>query len=250
MTLIAFVSARSPGLTTAVHALAATWPGPGRAMVAELDPDGGSLGARYELPPEPGLTTLAAAGRRALVPDTVMHHCRPLPDGTIALIGPVSPERVASALSVLGPRLATALDCLPGVQVLADCGRIDSHSPALELVRAARYVVMVVTPTLEGTAHVPPRLEALALSPGRVAVLTVGAQPYDPSEIGAALGLPALGALAADSRGARELASGRSARRSDLLRSAAAIAGQLCQLVETNHSAPALAVVADSPLPA
>jgi hypothetical protein len=85
MSLVAFVAGRSPGLTTAVHALASAWPrepSERRVIVAELDPSGGTLAARYDLKPEPGLTNLAAAGRRGLNPDTVLRHCRRRPGGS------------------------------------------------------------------------------------------------------------------------------------------------------------------------
>ena len=108
--------------------MATTWPPPlPRALVAELDPDGGSLGLRHQIPSEPGLTTLAAAGRRGLAPDTVVEHCQRLSDDTAVLLGPVVPDRAASALAVLGPRLGVALDAMAGVDVLADW----AHPPPL-----------------------------------------------------------------------------------------------------------------------
>ena len=121
-------------------------------MVAELNPEGGSLVARHDMAPEPGLTTLAAAGRRGLTPGTVGRHCRPIPGGPVALLGPISSDQATSALSVLGPHLAAALDQIPDTDVLADCGRISASSAALGVISTARRVVMVVTPTLEGVA--------------------------------------------------------------------------------------------------
>jgi len=227
MTLVAFLSGRSHGVTTTAHALSLTWPSLRRAIVAEVDPAGGTLAARQDLIPEPGLTTLAAAGRRGLATDAVLGHCQQLRDGGVALLAPITPERTASALSVLGPRLGTALDAVAGVDVLADCGRIDSRSPSLELARSARYVVIVVAPTLEGVAHSQGRVEVLGLSPGRAAVLTIGSRPYPPDEVGGALGLPVLGSLANDRQGAQDLAAGRFGRRSNLFRSATAIADRL-----------------------
>ena len=227
MTLVALASGRSPGVTTAAQALALTWPAGRRIILAELDPGGGSLSVRHELPADPGLTTLAAAGRRGLAPETVLQHCQRLGDGTVALLGPLSPERATSALTVLGVRFATALDAIPDIDVLADCGRLDSRSPALDVVRAAPFVVLVVSPTLEGVAHLQSRLQPLALTPGRAAVLTIGGRPYSPDEVGAALQLPVLGMLEVDRRGAEDLASGRPLRRSELLRSAHVVAERL-----------------------
>jgi hypothetical protein len=227
MTLVAFLSGRSHGVTTTVHALILTWPPLRRAILAEVDPDGGCLAIRQDLIPEPGLTTLAAAGRRGLAPDAVLGHCQQLREGGVALLAPATPEKTASALAVLGPRLGVALDAVPGIDVLADCGRIDSRSPALDLVRSARYVVFVLAPTLEGVAHCQGRIDVLGCAPGRAAVLTIGSRPYRPDEVGAALGLPVLGSVANDRQGAHDLAAGRLGRRSELLRSAATVAERL-----------------------
>jgi hypothetical protein len=228
VSLVAFVAGRSPGLTTAVHAIATAWPAHRRAIVAEVDPAGGTLAARFDLAPQPGLTDLAAAGRRGLDPDTVLRHCRRLASGTIALVAPVSPERVTSALAVLGSVLGEALDSIPGTDVLADCGRIERRSPAMELVHGAPYVVLVVTPSLEGVAYAQARMEALSIPAGRLALLTVGERPYPPDEVGRALQLPVVGALAWDPAGAAQLNSGKAPRRSELRRTATVIARELC----------------------
>jgi hypothetical protein len=242
VTLVAFVSGRSPGLTTSLHALAATWPGPQRALLAELDPEGGTMALRHELPAEPGLTTLAAAGRRGLAPDAVVQHCQRLSDDTAVLLGPVAPDRAASALSVLGPRLAVALDAMAGVDVLADCGRINHHAATLDVLHAARYVVIVVAPTVEGVAQVQARLPLLELPAGRLAVLTIGRRPYDAVEVGDVLQIAVLGSLAEDRRAASELNAGRPPRRSELWQSAiglgAELAGRLIAIGTTTASSP------------
>jgi hypothetical protein len=143
------------------------------------------------------------------------------------LLGPTAPDRAASALSVLGARLAFALDAVPGIDVLADCGRISSRSSALDVVLAARYVVLVVAPTLEGVAQAQARLASIDLPPGRLAVVTVGTRPYDQREVGSALGVPVIGALADDHRSASDLLAGRTPRRSELWRSATAVSAHL-----------------------
>jgi hypothetical protein len=227
MSLIALGSGRSPGLTTTVHAMALTWPQSRRCIIAELDPDGGALAARYALPPDPGLVSLAAAGRRGLGAGQVLDHCRPLFHGCVALVGPTSPDRATSALATLGPRLAAALDTVPGFDVLADCGRLESRSPALEIVSGAPFVLLVVEPTVEGVAHLAARLAALPLPAGRAALISVGDRPYHPSEVSRALNLPMLGVIDRDQRGAAQLAEGRPNPRSPLLRSAAAVTAAL-----------------------
>jgi hypothetical protein len=236
MSLIAFVSGRSPGLTTAVHALALCWPEGRQALIVEHDPAGGSLAARHEVPAEPGLTSLAAAGRRGLSADVVLQHCRRLPDGTWVLPAPASPELTGSALAVLSGGLAGALSAIPDTDVLADCGRIDASSPSRELIGSSHAVVLVVTPTVEGVAHAQARLSALLTIPevpGRLGVLTIGRRPYGPDEVGDALGVVPLGMLADDRRGAIDLGlgRGRGRRRSELLRSADVVAGKLTGLL-------------------
>jgi hypothetical protein len=223
MTLIAFGSGRSPGLTTTVHAMALSWPEGRRCLIAELDPDGGAFAARHAMPSDPGLVSLAAAGRGGLEPMQVLDHCRQLADRSPILVGPTSPDRAASALATLGPRLGPVLDALPGFDVLADCGRLDSRSPALEIVSAAPYVLLVVEPTVEGVAQLAARLGPLPLASGRVALIAIGDKPYAPAEVARVLKLPVLGVLAHDARGAVQLAEGRPNWRSPLLRSAAAV---------------------------
>jgi hypothetical protein len=207
------------------------WPVPGHAIVAELDAAGGSLVARHDLAPQPGLTELAVAGRRGLDPATVLRHCRRLPSGAVALVSPVNPEQVISALTVLGPDLGWALDAIEDAAVLADCGRIDRRSPAMDVVHAAPHVIIVVAPTLEGVAYAHARMEVLASVPGRRAVMTIGDRPYRPDDVGVALGLPVIGSLAYDPAGAIQLNSGRSSRRNDLCRTAAGVARQLTRLL-------------------
>ena len=67
-----------PGLTTLAVALAAIWPEPRRAVVVELDPDGGTLASSVSAKSDPGLTSLAASGRRYLSPELIVSNfsCR------------------------------------------------------------------------------------------------------------------------------------------------------------------------------
>jgi hypothetical protein len=227
MSLIAVGSGRSPGLTTTVHAMALVWPKPRRCLIAELDADGGTLAARHAITSDPGLVSFAAAGRRGFVPDDVLGHCQQLSDGTPVLVGPTSPDRAASALATLGARLGRALDTLVDYDVLADCGRLDSRSPVLELISASPYLLLVVEPSVEGVAHLAARLPALPLPPGRVALVCIGDRPYRAAEVAQALNLPVLGVVAHDPRGAAQLAEGRPNWRSPLLRSAAGVTAAL-----------------------
>jgi MinD-like ATPase involved in chromosome partitioning or flagellar assembly len=248
MSLVALAAGRgSRGVTTATLALAATWPT--AALVAECDPAGGCLAARFGLEPLPGMLSLASAARHGLDAAMVNAHVRPLPVGLPALIGPTRAEQ-ADALSRLWPSIAPVLGRLPDVDVLADCGRVGPHAPTLELLRHADLAVLVAEPTLDGLEQLKDRLAALAAAltdPARrvpvLAVLLLGDRPYPPGEVEAwlahqRLAVGPVGALAEDPRAAARLAGvpGRGdLRRSLLLRSARAAAERLHQHGSQHH---------------
>ena len=237
MAYIAFASAKgSPGVTTAVAALAATWPVDRDLIVAELDPAGGDLIVRFDLAPEPGLVTLAAAGRRELGPGTLLAHTQSLPvadratgesaASRRALLAPVSAEQATASLTALRGGLVAALAGLDA-DVLVDCGRLDPSSPAFDVAMGADLLVMVARPVVSEVHHLSTRLASI--SSRAVSVLMVGDRPYEVSEVAGAVGADALGTLPADGRAASALTDGhpnalRVLRRSRLLRDARALA--------------------------
>jgi hypothetical protein len=237
MGYIAFASAKgSPGVTTAVAALAATWPSDRALVVVELDPSGGDLVVRFDLATEPGLVTLAASGRRDLGPEVVLAHTQPLP-GTAegegpprrVLTAPISADQATAALTALRGGLARALD---GVEadVVVDCGRLDPPSPAFEVASGAELLVMLARPVVSEVHHLSARLATL--SSVTSSLLTVGDRPYPVAEVAEAVGTHPLGNLAADPRAAAALSgdlgnAARVLRRSHLLRDAAAVAEAL-----------------------
>jgi MinD-like ATPase involved in chromosome partitioning or flagellar assembly len=250
MSLVALAAGRgSRGVTTATLALAATWPR--AAVVAECDPAGGCLAARFKMEPLPGMLSLASAARHGLDPAMVGAHVRPLPVGLPALIGATKAEQ-AEALSQLWPSIAPVLTRLPEVDVLADCGRVGPHTPTLELLRNADLVVVVAEPTLDGLEQLKDRLAALAaelVGPARqvpnLAALVLGDRPYPPGEVEAwlaeqHLAIGEVAVLADDPRAAAKLGGvpGRGdLRRSLLLRSARAAAERLHQHVASQDHA-------------
>lgn len=228
MALVAFASNRSPGLTTTVLALAATWPAPRRVVVAELDPDGGTIAARQILAHDPGLISLAASGSRGLKPELIMACVQQLANGTLALLAPPGPDRVTASLDALGPAgLDRQLGELPGLDVLADCGRVDRRSPALRYLRGADAVIFVVRSSIEDVVGLKHRLQTLDLGPVACGIVVVGRRPYPPEEIAQACTVPVLGVIDHDPRAATALGNGNSPERSRLMRSAAVLARHL-----------------------
>jgi MinD-like ATPase involved in chromosome partitioning or flagellar assembly len=234
---IAFASAKgSPGVTTAVTSLAATWPADRDLVVVEIDPAGGDLVVRFDLATEPGLVTLAAAGRRQLGADTLMAHTQPFPvaahegqGSRHVLVAPVSAEQAGASLGALRTGLAGALSALD-VDVLVDCGRLDPSSPAYDVAAGADLLVMVARPIVAEVHHLSSRLASLKVS--NASLLTVGEKPYSVAEVAHAVGTRALGTLPADARAAAALTEGhaqavRLLRRSHLMRDARALAESL-----------------------
>jgi MinD-like ATPase involved in chromosome partitioning or flagellar assembly len=240
MAYVAFASAKaSPGVTTTVAALAATWPRERDLVIAELDPAGGDLGARFDLATEPGLVTLAAAGRRELDRSTFVGHTQPLPfagrsaaDGDAAgavrrvLVGPVAADQAGAALAALRGGLAGVLSSL-NADVLVDCGRLDPGSAVHDVVAEADLLVVVARPVVAEVHHLAARLSALR--PKALSLLLIGDRPYSVAEVAEAVGASPLGTLPVDDRAAAALTVGRPnaariLRRSRLLRDARAVA--------------------------
>jgi MinD-like ATPase involved in chromosome partitioning or flagellar assembly len=228
--IVVLASAKgSPGVTTALLALTGLWPRP--VLVAECDPNGADLAARFGLPPNPGLVSLASAARHGLGPEQLRAHVQRLPGGIPVLLGVQLPEQ-ALALGPLWSRLATELARLE-VDVLVDGGQLVGDTPVLELATGADLLGLVGRPTVEGVAHLAGRIAWLEHQGLRPVVVLVGERPYGPQAVEETLraeGLraPVLGVLADDPRAAAAL-SGESGRpallaRSLLVRSARALA--------------------------
>lgn len=232
MTALALASAKaSPGVTTLALGLALAWPRHRGTptLLVEADPDGGSLAARLGLGYEPGLVALAGAARRGLDAELLGAHAQPLAEGVSVVFGPAGAEQATAALATLAPRLAPALGGLP-LDVVVDLGRCSPRTPALELARAARLVLMVARPSLEEAQHLPGRVAALRAAGCEVGVVCVGSGPYPPAEVAASAGAELVGVVADDARGAARLGvdpAGGGVRRSLLWRSTADLARAL-----------------------
>lgn len=232
MALVAFGSNRSPGMTTAILALAAAWPAPRRAVVAELDPDGGTIAGRQVLPHDPGLISLAAAGSHGLHPDLIGAAVQQLANGTLALMAPPGPDRVTASLDALGAEaLGRTLGALPGLDVLADCGRVDRRSPSLGCLQEADAAVFVVRSSIQDVVGLQHRLQTLDVGASTCAIVVVGRHPYPPGEIAEAFAIPVIGVIDHDPRGAEALGTGGRPDRSRLMRSAETLAREILRVL-------------------
>ncbi|MEV0068848.1 MULTISPECIES: carbon monoxide dehydrogenase maturation protein [unclassified Amycolatopsis] len=216
--LIALCSVKgSPGVTTLAMGLAARWPHPEATcrLVAEVDPSGGDLALRFGLPTAPGLVSLAAVVRRVQDPAAVWEHTQPLPAGPRVLVAPPGGPHARAALHTMvtahtGPVLHV-LARVPGVVVLADCGRVDRGSPAEAIARRADALILMCRTRVEDLAHAAARLPELAGWTARPGLLLTG-QGYATAEVERELGVSAIGRIPDDPVGAAAFSGRRTSR--------------------------------------
>ena len=232
MSLVGLCSAHgSPGVTTTVLALAATWPEDRRCLLVEADPFGGVIGARYGLGDTPGLSSLAAVARKGLDEEAVWSHVQHLPGGVPVLVGPASADEAHAVLRDVAGALAGWCVTQTDVDVIVDCGRIAPASPTVELLAKADAVLVLTRPFADQLRPAAHRLVALEASGAAASLLLVGDSPYGPDEVAATLKADVGGVIAWDPRTAAVLTGTRGAvrdlRRSPLVRSAATLAERL-----------------------
>lgn len=249
MALIAVAADKgSPGVTTAALTMAAVWPR--RALLAELDPSGGDIALRLRGPrgvplsPETGLISLAVGVRRGAQPNQVFEHVQRLDGGLEVIVGLTSGEQGSGLVGSWGP-IGEMLDRVPGVDVIADLGRLYPASPAADALQHATAVVLVTRPTIDAVAHLRARVAAVLRDLERrsggaptigVVVVTSPRDEASPKQIEtvlrqAGLAAPVLGRIAHDPKGAGLLTGDWVGRldRSLLVRSTREVVGRLAQ---------------------
>jgi len=243
MSLICFASAKgSPGVTlTSLAVAAALAARPERKVVLlEADPSGGSLAMRYQLPRQPGLITLAAAGRHGLTRDELWNHVQELPGGLGVIVAPEREDRSAAILSDGGCRLGRWLGDLPDVDVVADCGRIDSKAIDSGLVSEADAVYLLARPRAEEIQPAAALAERARERGLTVAWLLIGDRPHDPAEVADVTGTTVAAVLPDDQRAADAILESRAdghARRGRLARAIRSFAHGVTCTDELDNSA-------------
>ena len=201
MPAIVLVSAKgSPGVTTAAAALAAAGvAASGRALLAELDPSGGSVQVLASGPAAWGLIDAAGRLRREAGAEPVRDNLTELPPGVPALLAPTAGHSAESVIASTDRWLASLRAAAPDVVV--DGGRWEAGQRTSHRIAGADLVGLVCRPTVGGieTARLAlERLRTAARAP--VVVVVVGRKPYRPEEIAGHLDVPLGGTLAWDPR--------------------------------------------------
>lgn len=240
MTVLAFASVKgSPGVTTAVLALAWVWPQATgrRVLVVDADMAGSGIlpGYLHAHPPTGGGLLAVAAARATDLTAALLQGATPLDDsGDRLLVAGVSDPAQARAVDGLWSRLGQACTGLheDGIDVLVDTGRVGTVHAPTELWAAADVRVLVLASRLAAVAAARPVLAASAANGVAARLLVIGpARPYTISEIRTGLAVEDVNALAWDPAAAAVFCDGavpgwRFAR-SPLLRGASALAPHL-----------------------
>lgn len=237
MSLFALASLKgAPGTTTLACLVAATWPLDRRVVVAECDPCGGDLAARFELLTTRGCLSLATAARRD--PDAIVAdpHVQRLPGGLEVLVGGSSAE-MTLAQSVTRANVNQAVVTVArSVDVVADLGRlVPPYDACRQPLREAEAVGVLIRPDHASVAHAIDQRELLTdLCGERISLMIVGRGACRPRDVESLTGIrvtaeipndPAAAAVASGaSSGARRLA------RSVLVKSARRIADSFASL--------------------
>ena len=154
----------APGVTTSALALASAWPGP--AVVVEASPAGGDLAMRLHpkgsvLPETPTVLSLVTASRSGREQDPVNTHAHVLNSTTTVVPGPALAEQV-DKIGDWSP-LADALGRTQA-RVFADLGHLHASSPVLSVAARADVVVVVSRPDMASVVRLRERLTRLATS--------------------------------------------------------------------------------------
>ncbi|MGW5789230.1 hypothetical protein ACWEV3_01365 [Saccharopolyspora sp. NPDC003752] len=246
MAVITMLSAKgSPGVTTAVAALATVWPGPG--LVVDADPDGGDLLPGWagqwwvdgRLTAERGVVSFAASTRHltSVPAEGLVGHVQEIPDsGHLRLLSGVTSRAQAGAIGEDGwRRLAGAVRDVTtenGPDVLVDAGRWVPETP-WPLITEADLVLVGVRPSLRHVSATHPLLTVLReLVPlHRLGAAVSATTSREADSVARALGIPVGLELPDDPAAARALSDGftqyREPRPSGLLRTSRTAARRL-----------------------
>jgi hypothetical protein len=226
MALLALVSpGGAPGVTTAALALTLAWPE--QVLMAECDPDGGSVLTGLfagHFPADRGLLHLAVrikedpGDAEAALAQQVL----PLDEAGSrpVLPGPADPFQ-AQAITPGTWEQISGLLAGHTVDVIADVGQVRAVGYPFPVLAAADLITVVLRPTLRQVHAARSRLAAIRQSLGErvpVALCVIGQGPHSVPEIAGALG----GAFAAavqvpfDARTAARLSDGVTRRRRDI----------------------------------
>lgn len=227
MTLLSVFSVKgAPGVTTLSCLLAAAWSGPGPVVLAEADPAGGDLAARFGLSSRVGWLSLATSMRRSEGPPSLDDHLQHLPGGLPVLVGARGDDRRSAdsnegtvVRTYAGPvedSIGDAVDPSRGPTsglTVVDLGRyFDGDTVSGSWLRRSDYSLLVVPGDASAAVNLRDRApQLLDACDGRLGLVVLGGTygcsdmadftgiagitnlPVEPSAAAAACGAPGSG---------------------------------------------------------
>lgn len=230
MSVVALVGTTGgPGVTTLACMLGALWPRERSVVVAECDPSGGDVAARFGLATDTGMSSLVVtrrSGPSAAEGPDLSRHVQMLPGGLAVLVGPVGGDAGTAVDRELASFGLTSMS----TDVVADCGRLDVHATGQRrVVRDADRVVLLVRSEAAAIAHGRWTAERVAGHRGGelagIGVVVTGRAAFRAPEVAEALGVELLGALPRD-RAAAAMLAGQPGSRRALVRTPLVVAGR------------------------
>jgi hypothetical protein len=251
MGMISLMScAGAPGVTTVSLATTAalTATSVPEPVMIEMAVSGGVVASQYDLPSEPGLTSLAIA--LGGEPPDILDHAQELPGGVPVVVAPPSNSKIMKLVEARAEPLAQYLADAPATAVV-DCGRISSATALKPVLAHSALVGLVIRPSRENfqlSATTLAELDETMGRPAPVGWVIVGPCPWSHDDIIEEYGLPVLSAIADDHLGAEAVAGLRSLRRrSPLARSTRSFAEDIAKHLRVASPAEPLSYLHDGP---
>jgi MinD-like ATPase involved in chromosome partitioning or flagellar assembly len=216
MTVTSFVSIKgAPGVTTLACLVGATWPEGRKVLVAECDPSGGDLAARFELSSREGWPALLAAARRSGTDVDVASHLQQLPGGLDVLVATRGLDSLDASRSMNTLLSNSRSPSDHTWDVLIDLGRLapDDRASGVWL-EHSDMVVVCSRSDAASVVHIRERAPLLLERyPDRVRLAVVGSGDHAISEIEQFTGIPVLAVVPFDSASAAAATGERQSRR-------------------------------------
>lgn len=227
----------APGVTSWSVLLAAAWPPEAdvERVVLEADLDGAVFGARFQLGVEPGAATLVSSARRATGPALTMEdYARRVGDRVWLIPGPESAESARQLWSSSQAAEAVATSIVEDPRVwLVDIGRAGPSGPMGPFFARSVMTIVMCRSEHEALVQVPARVAALRRAGCMVGVLVVGNPAFSLADLQQFFGSQYAWQVEAHRdvvAGSRQVLSERRFKRSQLWRSAVAVASDIADV--------------------
>ena len=241
MTVVSFASLKgAPGVTTTACLVGATWPIGHRVMIAECDPAGGDLAARFALSSQRGWPSFVTAVRRGGSAVSVIPHLQQLPGGLDVLVGTHAPRTADAERSPTALLAAASLADGGGIDVLVDVGRLhDATGHSAGWLDCSDVVALVLGTDAASVLHVHEHAEGLRdRLRERIGLVLVAGGSHRAAEVEQFVGIPVIGELPYDA-GAAAVATGTVLGRRRLARSRlTSCARQLAEALVARSASP------------